>query len=112
MASGKDKTNGEKIWAYNYDIHTGAVWGIVGKTIAFFLSLFAASLPVTGTIIWWNRRKKKKESGKKKMKGEAVKPLENTCPTFKPKIGLSSSSSLPKRPAIQKREREEEPQES
>ncbi|MEM0940181.1 MAG: hypothetical protein AAGI25_10395 [Bacteroidota bacterium] len=26
----EDKTNGEKVWAYNYDIHTGAIGGLVG----------------------------------------------------------------------------------
>ncbi|MEM9897695.1 MAG: PepSY-associated TM helix domain-containing protein, partial [Bacteroidota bacterium] len=31
----EEKTNGEKITAYNYDIHTGAIGGLVGKTIAF-----------------------------------------------------------------------------
>ncbi|MEM0940805.1 MAG: PepSY-associated TM helix domain-containing protein [Bacteroidota bacterium] len=55
----EDKTNGEKVWAYNYDIHTGAIGDLVGKTIAFFLSLFSASLPVTGVIIWYGISKKK-----------------------------------------------------
>ncbi|MEM6264793.1 MAG: PepSY-associated TM helix domain-containing protein [Bacteroidota bacterium] len=55
-----DKTNGEKVRAYNYDIHVGAIGGLPGKVIAFFLSLFAASLPVTGFMIWWGRRKKER----------------------------------------------------
>ena len=57
----EDKTNGEKVRDYNFDIHTGAVGGIVGKTIAFFVSLFSASLPVTGFLIWWGRRRKKRK---------------------------------------------------
>ena len=57
----EDKTNGAKVWAYNYDIHTGAIGGLVGKTIAFFLSLFSASLPVTGFLIWWGRNRKKRK---------------------------------------------------
>jgi hypothetical protein len=28
--------------------------------MAFFASLIAASLPVTGVIIWWGKKKKKK----------------------------------------------------
>ena len=55
-----DYTNGDKLRALNYDIHVGAIGGIVGKTIAFFVSLFSASLPVTGFMIWYGRRKKKK----------------------------------------------------
>jgi uncharacterized iron-regulated membrane protein len=49
----------DKIVRMNYDIHTGAVLGLPGKILAFFASLIAASLPVTGFIIWWGRRKKK-----------------------------------------------------
>lgn len=44
----------------NYDIHTGAIIGLPGKILAFFASLIAASLPVTGFYIWWGRKKKKK----------------------------------------------------
>ena len=55
-----DKSNGEKVLAYNYDIHVGAIGGIVGKTVAFFLSLFSASLPVTGFLIWYGRKFKKR----------------------------------------------------
>ncbi len=50
----------DKIMRMNYDVHTGAVWGIAGKTIAFFASLIAASLPVTGFLIWRGRHRKKK----------------------------------------------------
>ncbi|AXY75199.1 PepSY domain-containing protein [Paraflavitalea soli] len=49
----------DKIFRMNYDIHTGAVLGLPGKFLAFFASLIAASLPVTGFIIWLGRRKKK-----------------------------------------------------
>jgi uncharacterized iron-regulated membrane protein len=45
----------------NYDIHVGAIGGITGKVIAFLASLMAASMPVTGFMIWWGRRKKTKE---------------------------------------------------
>ncbi|MEO7990252.1 MAG: PepSY-associated TM helix domain-containing protein [Chryseolinea sp.] len=31
-----------------------------GKILAFFASLIAASLPVTGFYIWWGRRNKNK----------------------------------------------------
>lgn len=45
----------------NYDFHTGRirVLGIGSKIIYFLSGLFAASLPVTGFLIWWGRRKKK-----------------------------------------------------
>jgi len=50
----------DKIMRMNYDLHVGAIGGITTKIIAFFASLIAASLPVTGFYIWWGRRKKNK----------------------------------------------------
>jgi uncharacterized iron-regulated membrane protein len=55
----KDAKGADKLLRMNYDIHTGAIWGLPGKILAFFASLIAASLPVTGFMIWWGRRKKK-----------------------------------------------------
>ena len=60
----KDAKLADKIVRMNYDIHVGAVLGIPGKLLAFFASLIAASLPVTGFIIWWGRRKKTKATAK------------------------------------------------
>lgn len=60
----KDAKLADKIVRMNYDIHVGAVLGIPGKLLAFFASLVAASLPITGFIIWWGRRKKAKANRK------------------------------------------------
>jgi uncharacterized iron-regulated membrane protein len=59
----KDAAVADKIIRMNYDIHTGAIFGLAGKILMFFASLIAASLPVTGFYIWWGKRKKKKVSG-------------------------------------------------
>ena len=56
-----DKNAGEKLITANYDIHVGAIGGIPGKIIAFLVSLFSASLPVTGFLVWWNKRKNRKK---------------------------------------------------
>lgn len=56
----KVKNAGERLISMNYDIHVGAILGLPGKIMAFCASLIAASLPVTGFIIWWGRRKKSK----------------------------------------------------
>lgn len=58
-----EKNTGEKLKAMNYDIHVGSILGFPGKVLAFFTSLIAASLPVTGFILWWGRRNK---TGQKK----------------------------------------------
>lgn len=48
----------DKIIRMNYDIHVGAILGLTGKVMAFLGSLLAASLPVTGFLIWRGRKKK------------------------------------------------------
>lgn len=53
-------TAADKIIRMNYDIHIGAIGGLPGKILAFIASLIAASLPITGCIIWWGRRNKSK----------------------------------------------------
>jgi len=56
----EDKNNGEKFRFINYDLHVGSILGFPGKVLAFFASLIAASLPITGFLIWWGRNNKKK----------------------------------------------------
>lgn len=56
-----DKNNGEKFRFINYDLHVGSILGLPGKIIAFIASLVAATLPITGFLIWWGRNKKKKK---------------------------------------------------
>ncbi|MCZ8198599.1 MAG: PepSY-associated TM helix domain-containing protein [Flavobacterium sp.] len=54
----ENASNSDKIIRMNYDIHTGAVFGLAGKTFAFLISLLIASLPITGFLIWYGRRNK------------------------------------------------------
>lgn len=49
----------DKLIRMNYDIHVGAIGGLPGKTVVFFVGLIIASLPITGFYIWWNRRKRR-----------------------------------------------------
>lgn len=50
---------GEKVKSANYNIHTGKAFGLLGECLMFFASLIAASLPVTGFLMWNNKRRKK-----------------------------------------------------
>ena len=50
----------DKLMRMNYDLHTGAVFGLAGKIFAFLISLLIATLPISGFYIWWGRNKKKK----------------------------------------------------
>lgn len=57
----KDAKLADKILRMNYDIHIGAIGGIVGKIIAFLISLLTATLPITGILLWYGRNYKKKQ---------------------------------------------------
>lgn len=53
----EDSQKGDKLKALNYDIHTGKVFGLMGQFLVFFSALIAASLPITGLIMWRNKRR-------------------------------------------------------
>lgn len=52
------KTLADRIRRMNYDIHIGAVLGYPGRIAAFLAALVAASLPITGLLIWLGKRKR------------------------------------------------------
>ncbi|MDR5590724.1 PepSY-associated TM helix domain-containing protein [Christiangramia sp. SM2212] len=54
------KSTGMKLQEMSYGIHTGQYFGLTGKIIAFILSLFVASLPISGFVIWWGRKNRMK----------------------------------------------------
>jgi uncharacterized iron-regulated membrane protein len=56
-----DADTSDKLMRMNYDIHTGAILGLPGKILAFFISLLVATLPVTGVLVWIGRTKKAKK---------------------------------------------------
>jgi uncharacterized iron-regulated membrane protein len=56
----KSGNNGEKIRNMYYDIHIGKILGLTGQLLVFFSALIAASLPITGFLIWRGRHKKNK----------------------------------------------------
>jgi len=63
----------DKVARSNYDFHTGRIraLGIGSKIIYFLAALMAASLPVTGFLIWWGRRKKSKAANLSHISGHS-----------------------------------------
>lgn len=53
----QNATLADKLMRMNYDIHTGAVFGLWGKIFMFLLSLLIATLPITGILFWYGRIK-------------------------------------------------------
>ncbi|QZE14697.1 PepSY domain-containing protein [Halosquirtibacter laminarini] len=51
-------SSGEKAIRMNYDIHVGAIGGILGKILMFLVSLILSSLPLTGYYLWSLKRRK------------------------------------------------------
>lgn len=58
----KDAKVADKVMRMNYDIHTGGIWGLPGKLLAFFMSLLIATLPVSGVMIYIGRKRKQKKT--------------------------------------------------
>jgi uncharacterized iron-regulated membrane protein len=54
-------TAGTKIRRMILPIHTGSLLGWPTKVLYLFVSLFTASLPITGMLIWLGKNKKKKK---------------------------------------------------
>ncbi|MFC5683394.1 PepSY-associated TM helix domain-containing protein [Flavobacterium sp. MAHUQ-51] len=51
-------SQGDKLRRIIYPIHTGSIYGLPTKIIAFLVCLVAATAPITGFIIWWGRKRK------------------------------------------------------
>ena len=59
-----DRNLGARVRSTFKPVHTGSIWGMPSKIVAFIVCLLGASFPITGTIMWINRtRKKKKRAG-------------------------------------------------
>lgn len=52
------ESRGSKIRRMIYPVHTGGLYGWPTKIIALLSALFAASLPVSGVLIWLGKKKK------------------------------------------------------
>lgn len=52
----KDRNRGSKFRRLFYDIHTGSILGIFGKILVFLVALIAASLPISGLIMYLEKR--------------------------------------------------------
>lgn len=52
----KDAHFADKLFRMNYEIHTGAIFGLPGKIFVFLIGLLIASFPITGCIMWWKNR--------------------------------------------------------
>jgi uncharacterized iron-regulated membrane protein len=61
----KNASMGWKVRRIVYPIHTGQIYGLPTKIIAFISCLVGVSLPITGLCIWLGRKKKSAKAVKK-----------------------------------------------
>ncbi|WP_207493269.1 PepSY-associated TM helix domain-containing protein [Aridibaculum aurantiacum] len=61
-----DKNLGQRVRSAFKPVHTGSIYGLPSKVIAFIVCLLGASFPITGVIMWINRLKKKKRKAAEK----------------------------------------------
>ena len=55
----EQRSTGEKLKGSNYQFHTGKVLGLTGQWLVFLAGLVAASLPISGFILWRRKSKRK-----------------------------------------------------
>ncbi len=60
----KDRSFTQQIASLIKPLHTGEIYGTPSKILYFLVSIIAASLPITGFIIWFNKLKKKSTNAK------------------------------------------------
>lgn len=67
-----ERSVGSRVRSTFKPVHTGSIWGMPSKIVAFIVCVFGCSFPVTGVIMWLNRTGKKKKGaifGPKSLKG-------------------------------------------
>ncbi|WP_153557428.1 PepSY-associated TM helix domain-containing protein [Roseimaritima sediminicola] len=53
-------TAADAFFAWQYPLHNGEAFGLVGRWVVLFLGLTPAILYISGAIVWWRRRRPKR----------------------------------------------------
>ena len=97
----EEKNAGAKLRQMNYDLHAGVIWGFPTKVLAFFASLVAASLPVTGVIIWWPKWRRKRRWKKRRRRdasGDGAAEGDGVAPPGARPVSVAPGTRLPAAP--------------
>lgn len=63
-----DRSAGAQVRSAFKPVHTGSIWGMPSKIIAFVVCLLGVTFPITGTVMWYNRTRKKYRKGSARVK--------------------------------------------
>lgn len=95
-----EKGVGAQLRQMNYDLHAGVIGGFPTKVVAFLASLFAASLPVTGFLIWFPRWRRKRRSRKRRdERARCARASTTAIPASPAGDGSASEPPRPTTPA-------------
>lgn len=56
----KDFTAADAFFAWQFPLHNGEAFGLVGRWVVLFTGLMPAVLYVSGFLVWWRKRKSKR----------------------------------------------------
>jgi uncharacterized iron-regulated membrane protein len=62
-----DQRSWDRFWQSDFEIHTGRIWGLPGKILAFCTGLAALMLPISGFLLWFWKRRSPKATMRKKV---------------------------------------------
>lgn len=85
----KNYTAADKVKHANRTLHTGQAFGLFGKIIMFLASLFSATLPVTGFLIWYqkkNKKNNKKQPARIPVNELPAKTVQKRKPVMQPRV--------------------------
>ena len=60
-----DRNAGQRVRLAFKPIHTGSIWVLPSKIVAFLACLVGTTMPLTGTLMWWWRTRKKNKAAEK-----------------------------------------------
>ena len=70
-----DRSLGARVRSTFKPVHTGSIWGMPSKVLAFIVCLFGASFPITGTLMWINRTRKKNRNRNSAVRNKMKKQI-------------------------------------
>lgn len=71
-----DFTVADTFFAWQYPLHNGEAFGLVGRWIVFFSGLTPAVLYVTGFLVWWRKRKAKRRQQQRREEEPLPQPRD------------------------------------
>ncbi|MEX2138235.1 MAG: PepSY-associated TM helix domain-containing protein [Pirellulales bacterium] len=81
-----DYTGADAFFAWQFPLHNGEAFGLVGRWIVFFAGLTPAVLYITGFIVWWRKRRSRRRQRRGNATGLTRRELlrRNLVPSHSP----------------------------